>query len=250
MAEQIVEKQEKVRKIGSMIVLGCCFIGTVVMLILFSQPGFHENTDNMFRQIISFFVELWYTMPWGIILLISGLVVPLVGLLATSPLDRLTRRIPFCDLPLNYVRLSFEYHPGLRFLPAFVTIVYLVTGAFMQGADSGTDFDPDSYNPFAYQYSAGEWVNWCFMVLAVFAVFLIVAEGIVNAGWLGMVIHIPLVLAANVYLVVLFVGIMFVAVTLLGFIGKLLAAIAVLPVVAAMGAVGRNRKEVVVIRKE
>lgn len=88
------------------------------------------------------------------------------------------------------------------------------------------------------------------MVLAVFAVFLIVAEGIVNAGWLGMVIHIPLVLAANVYLVVLFVGIMFVAVTLLGFIGKLLAAIAVLPVVAAMCAVGRNRKEVVVIRKE
>lgn len=65
-----------------------------------------------------------------------------------------------------------------------------------------------------------------------------------------MVIHIPLVLAANVYLAVLFVGIMFVAVTLLGFIGKLLAAVAVLPFLAGMSAVGRNKKEVVVIRKE
>lgn len=177
------EKQDKARKTGLGIVLGCCLVGTVVMLILFSQPDFHENTDNVFRQIISFFVGLWNTMPWGIILLISSLVVPLLGLLAVSPLDRLTRRIPFCDLPLNHVKLSFEYTPGLRFLPAFVTMIYLVIGAFMQGADSGTDFDPDTYNPFAYQYSAGKWVNWCFMVLAVFARFLVIAEGIVNAGW-------------------------------------------------------------------
>lgn len=87
------EKQEKTRKIGLAVTLGCCLIGTIVTLIIFSQPGFHENTDNLFRSLISYFVNLWNTAPWGIVILIGALAVPLLGLFAVDPLDRITRRI-------------------------------------------------------------------------------------------------------------------------------------------------------------
>lgn len=245
-----IEKQEKTRKIGLAVTLGCCLIGTIVTLIIFSQPGFHENTDNLFRSLISYFVNLWNTAPWGIVILIGALAVPLLGLFAVDPLDRITRRIPSGGFLLDHVKLSFEIKPGLRFLPAFMVIIYFVIGSFMLGDGNIVDFDPDSYNPFAYQYSAGEWVNWCFMVLTVFALFLIIAEGIVNAGALGIIIHIPVVLAANIYLTVLMVGIMFAAVTILGFIGKLFMSALAVSLLTPSFLVERKKKIEITIKQK
>lgn len=217
-----MEKQKSPYAVGTAVTLACCAVGTAAALVLFSQPGFHEQTDEFFRQAIDFFVKLWNTMPWGFVILGCALAVPLLGLLALPYWDILTRRAPGGSFFYDRARPCLEINAGLRFLPAFLIIIYFVIAAFMQESDSGMSFDPASYIPFAESYAPGEILNFVFVTLTLFSLLLVISDGIISAGPWGMLLHIPVILAANVFLAVLMTGIMFVCVTLLGFIGKML----------------------------
>lgn len=216
----------RAQRIGTAITLLCCAVGTVVALILFSTPDFHENTDAFFKGLIDFLVE-YFNTGWGGLLLIAGaLAVPLLAILVLPLWDMLMTRIPLGDFLENHVGLCFDRHPGLRFLPAFITAIYFLIASFMGDAD----FNPESYNPFAQQYSAGEWVNFVYMVLVVFSLLLVIAESAVSAGFWGMLLHIPVILAANIYIAVIVAELMFVATALLGFIGQIVAVVVCLPI--------------------
>lgn len=217
-------EQKNSRPVGVILTLACCIAGTVGILAAFSVPGHHENTDALFKSLIDFFVGLWNTMPWGIVMLAGALVFPILGLLL-SRWDRLTRKIPSGEFLYDRVGLSFERRAGLRFIPSFLMMLYLIIAAFMQGADSSVGFDPPGYFPFGQNYSAGEWLNFIFVTLVVFSLLLIIAEGVISAGPVGALLHISMILIANVYLTMLMVGIMFVCVSLLGFIGKVIMAV-------------------------
>lgn len=236
-----MEKQHS-RMVGVIITLVCCAAGTIGMLAAFSLPNHHENTDALFKKLIDFFVGLWNTMPWGIVLLAGALIVPLLGLLALPFLDRLTRRAPAGSFLYDNVGLSLENRPGLRFVPSFLTVIYFIIAAFLQGADSSVSFDPPGYFPFTQSYSAGEWLNFVFVTLTLFSLFLVIADGVISAGPWGLLIHIPVILAANVYLVVLMTAIMFVVVTLFGFVGKILMTAVALVFIGGVSAVTQRKK--------
>lgn len=234
-----MEKQHS-RRVGTAITLACCAAATIAMLAVFSRPYHHEKTDALFKQLIDFFVELWNTMPWGIVILAGALIVPLLGLLALPFWDILTRRAPAGSFLFDNVGLSFENRAGLRFVPSFLTIIYFIIAAFMKGADSSMSFDPPGYFPFTQSYSAGEWLNFVFVTLMLFSLFLVIAEGVISAGPWGMLIHIPVIIAANIYLIVLMTAIMFVAVTLFGFIGKIIMSAIALTFVGGISAVAQR----------
>lgn len=241
-------EQRSSRPVGTIITLACCVGCTIGVLAAFSAPGHHERTDALFRSLIDFFVGVWNTMPWPIVMLAGALVFPILGLLL-SRWDRLTRNIPSGMFLYERVGLSMEERTGLRFIPSFLMMLYLLIAAFMQGADSTVSFDPPSYFPFGQEYGAGEWLNFIFMTLIVFSLFLIIAEGIVNAGPVGAIVHIPVILTANVYLTLLAVGIMFVCVALLGFIGKVIMAVMTLALWGAFAAI-TPRTEIRYIEKK
>ena len=238
---------EKTRNTGLFIVLLCCLVGTIIALIFFSAPNFHENIDILFQDAISWVDGMWNSGTAApFILLGCGIAFPILGALAVTPLDSLLRCLPMGEFLTSRVKLGFDDAPGVRFLPAFLFIIYFIVGAFINGANSDADFNVENYNPFLQQYTAAEWVNWVFVVLAVFSLLLIIAEGVVNAGPIGVLIHLPIVIVANIYIVVLAVIILFVAVTLLGFIGKILAVALVLPF---LGACVRPKTEIRYIPK-
>ena len=234
-----MEKQKRSSCAGIWITLLCCAVITAGLLILFSQRDFHQNTDNMFRELINFSVTAWNTMPWGIVILISALALPLIGALALTPWDTLMRSAPGGRFLYDRIGLSFDGRPGLRFIPAFLTIVYLIVAGFMRNADSSVSFDP-VYNPFM-QHSAGEWLNIIFVTLTVFSLLLITAEGIINAGPFGMLLHIPVIMTANVFLVLLTVAILFVGVNLLGILWQIIMAIILMPLFILMLALGKQQ---------
>lgn len=231
-------KQDRTGRTGLIITLIICAAGTAAVLAFFSHPEHHEKTDELFRRLISFFVTAWNTMPWGIVILAGGLVVPLLGIIVLPHFDELTRCAPAGSLLYDNVGLCFETSPGLRFLPSLLTSLYLIIAAFMQGAEADMSFDPPSYFPFGQELSAGQWLNVIFMALTVFSLLLVCAEGVISAGPFGMILHIPVILAANVYIAVLVTGIMFVGVTLLGFVGKVIVSAIVL---TCFGTAARRR---------
>ena len=216
------EKQEQPHTAGTVIAMLCCAAGTAALLISFSRPDFHAQTDESFRRLIDWSVKLWNTMPWGFVILGCALSLPLLGLLALPAWGRLTRKAPGGSFLYDRARPCFERTAGIRFLPSFLVVFYFIIAAFMQGADQSMSFDPPGYIPLSGDYSAGEILNVIFMALTVFSVLLIVADGVISAGPWGMLLHIPVILAGNVFLALLMTGIMFVSVTLLGFFGKIL----------------------------
>lgn len=243
-------KEERSGRAGLIITLIICAVGTIALMAFFSRPEHHEKTDELFRKLIAFFVSAWNTMPWGIVMLAGGLVVPLFGILVLPPFDRLTRRAPAGSFLYDNVGLHFESSIGLRFLPSLLMSLYLIIAAFMQGADANMSFDPPSYFPFGQEMGAGQWLNLIFMALTLFSLLLVCAEGIISAGPFGMIVHIPVILAANVYIVVLMAGIMFVCVTLLGFIGKLIVSAIALSCFSTVSAVTvKHRTEIRYIEK-
>lgn len=197
-----VEEAKKIvgrRRLALAVTIICCFLGTIGALMLFSRPDFHENADKFARSIITPVTEWLNTMPWALIVFFGAALVIVLGFIALKPLDRLTRRIPSGEFLLEHVGLSFEGRKGiLRFLPGIVTTLYFAVGAFLRFLDPETDFNPESYNPLSQQYGLGEWANWLFMVLVVFTLLLVIAEGIVNGGPLGIIVHIPLIVLANI----------------------------------------------------
>lgn len=242
-------KQDKGRT-GLIITLIICAAGTAALLAFFSRSDHHEQTDELFKGLIAFFVAAWNTMPWGIVILAGGLAVPLIGILALPPFDRLTRRAPAGSFLYDRVGLHFEYSAGLRFLPSLLMSLYLIIAAFMQGADESMNFDPPGYFPFGQELSAGQWLNLVFVALTVFSLLLVCAEGAISAGPLGMLLHIPVILAANVYITALMAGIMFVCVTVFGFIGKIIISAIVLSCFGtASAAAARHRTEIRYIEK-
>ncbi len=187
------------RKLALAVTIVLCILGTIGALMLFSQPNFHENADKFARSIITPVTGWLNTMPWALFVFFGAALVIVLGFIALKPLDRLTRRIPSGEFLLDHVDLSFEGRKGiLRFLPGIVTTLYFAVGAYLRVLDPETDFDPESYNPLSQEYGLGEWANWLFMVLAVFTLLLVIAEGIVNGGPLGIVLHIPLIVLANI----------------------------------------------------
>ena len=109
-----------------------------------------------------------------------------------------------------------------------------IIAAFMQGADESMNFDPPGYFPFGQELSAGQWLNLVFVALTVFSLLL----------------HIPVILAANVYITALMAGIMFVCVTVFGFIGKIIISAIVLSCFGtASAAAAKHRTEIRYIEK-
>lgn len=88
------EKQEHPHTAGTVIAMLCCAAGTAALLISFSRPDFHAQTDESFRRLIDWSVKLWNTMPWGFVILGCALSLPLLGLLALPAWGRLTRKAP------------------------------------------------------------------------------------------------------------------------------------------------------------
>lgn len=222
------------RRLALVITLVCCFICTVATLAVFSRPNHHSNIDAFFKGVLDFFTKAWNTGPWGFVILGGGVAIPLVSLLVIPRWDVLTRRAPGGSFLYDNVGLCFERRIGFRFIPAFLTILYLVIAAFMRRFDNSASFDPPSYFPFGQHYSGGEWLNLVFVTLTVFSIFLVIAEGVISSGPWGMIIHIPVILAANVCLVAAMTAIMFVVVTLLGFLGQLIMAFIALSALGGM----------------
>lgn len=223
------EKLEKRRRNGLFISLSVCVVSTVIVLILFSREGFHQQTDELFRLLIEQLTAFWNTGYGGIILLVCGLLVPLAELFLLPIIDSLTRRAPAGSFLSNNIKLNFELCGGLRFLPGFLVIIYFIIAGFMRNSDKSISFDPDSYSPFV-SHSAGEWLNICFMALTIFSLVLIIIEGIVAAGPWGMLIHLPLTLAANIYFVVLVCAIMFIASLLFGAVAAIIVMSIIMPI--------------------
>lgn len=218
----MVEEKANKRGVGLAVVLILCVIFTVVLFVIYSQPTFHSDIDALFNLCIDFFVEVWNTkLVWAILMLVGALVVPLIGIFAITPLDAVLSCIPSGSFLSERVKLCFDYTPGVRFLPGLVTILYFIVASIASGGKKA-DFDPDSYYPFSQQYCATEWINWVYMLLVTFSLMLVVAEAFVNAGFFGALVHIPIMIAANLYLILLALAIMFVAITILGFLGKLM----------------------------
>lgn len=208
---------EKNRKIGLMITLALCALGTVITLVMFSREGFHQRADELFKWLVERLAEFFNNGYGGYIILAGALVVPLGTLFLLPAIDALARCAPAGSFLLDRVGLYFGNCCGIRFLPAFSVSVYFIIAGFMRSGDKTMDFDPESYNPFA-PHGAGEWLNIVFMALTIFALLVVIAEGVIAAGPWGMIIHIPLVLAANVYFVALVTAIMAVAANLFGII--------------------------------
>lgn len=216
---------EKKRNIGLLITLTACLVGTIITLIAFSREEFHQQTDDWFKELGNQLVEYWNTGYGGILILVCGLIFPIAGVCLLPRLDRLTRRFPLGNVVYSNVKLSFENYPSLRFIPSFLVSTYFIIAAFMRNYDNAASFNPQNYSPFA-QHTAGEWLNVIFMTLAIFSILLIVAEGISSAGIWGMILHIPVIILANILFTTLIVVIMFVFNILFGlFVSALLLSI-------------------------
>lgn len=240
MQEIIEDSSEKTRKIGLLITLAVCAVGTIIALIFFSQEGFHQRTDALFGWFAELLADFFNNGWGGFVVLAGALVVPLVTLLLLPAIDVLTRLAPAGGFLLNHVKLNFENHSGVRFLPSFLVSIYFIIGSFMRNDDKMISFDPDNYNLFA-GHGAGERLNIIFMALTVFSLLLIIAEGIISAGPWGMIIHIPLVLAANVYFVALVTAIMAFIANILGILVSAIAMSIVAPIFIIMAIIAIRR---------
>ncbi len=144
-------------------------------------------------------LKLWHF----IVCLVLAAAVPLL-----SALDGLLRRLPLGGLISGRVKMSlFDRVPIFRFLPLVALTLFLTVGAtFLQPQFKRT----------------APWVSYLLFGFLVFSVLLLLIEAVINAGILGALIHIPLLIAGNAGLFVAFImAITGVVMAVAGFIGIL-----------------------------
>lgn len=98
---------EKNRKIGLMITLAICALGTVITLVMFSREGFHQRTDELFKWLGERLAEFFNNGYGGYIILAGALLVPLGTLFLLPSIDALARRAPAGSFLLDRVGLYF-----------------------------------------------------------------------------------------------------------------------------------------------
>lgn len=222
------------RKLFCAITVLLCLIGTTSILILFSRPNYHKNIDAFFKGIIDYFLELSLT-PWILVPFVVALFFFILTIVFLSKIDKSARRMPSGSFLYKRVGLCFENHIALRFLPAFITMVYFICGGVMAFFEKEISFNPQSYFPIPILNGSGELLNFIYVTLCAFSLFLVAAEGIISSCPIGAVLHIPAVMVANIFLILAGVTIAFVFINLISALFQIAAAVLVIFVVILVG---------------
>ena len=219
---QEIQKFVRRRKLGTVITVLVCLLGTICVLALFSRPAHHNETDSFFRMVLDFYNNKVNGTYWLLAVYVVGVLLLLVVVLGfLTRFDKFARRARGGSFLYDRVGLCFEGRMGLRFLPALVGVVYFVLAAVMRAQNEVMNFDPPTYFPIGQHYSAGQWLNFAFVTLEVFLILLVVADAFISAGPWGAIVHLAVILPLNVYAMVTVLGILYEVVQLVGFIVQL-----------------------------
>lgn len=203
-----MEKQKRSSCAGIWITLLCCAAITAGIIAAFSSVELRQSALKIFTQAITGYSGLTQTMPWFIILPLGLIALVILGIAVLPGLDRLTRRVPGGDALYSRIGFSFERFPVLRFVPAFSAAMYYAVVLF-QSLLSFKRIEQESlsaqYEERLIEYGVTELI---FAVIIVFSALAVIAEGIVNAGFPGMLLHIPLVAASNIAMAVFMISIL------------------------------------------
>lgn len=178
------------------------YIATVILVLvcaglsLLSIPllnYYQGGAENVFGMIEAAWGRAW----WSKLLIIAGGLMLIFFGYAINYADNVLRYLPLGNsIKKHFDFQFFSSHPMLRFAPAALLAIFFAVTVVMELFSKPEGIT--AYSLSGEGYTGYQWFEQIITVLAIFSLLMIIADGIINAGIIGSLIHNPVIICSNI----------------------------------------------------
>ena len=172
------------------LVLACAGLSLLSIPLLNHYQG---GAENVFGVMEAAWSRAWWSK---LLIIVGGLLLIFFGY-AINYADDVLRCLPLGNSIKNRFDFRlFEAHPLLRFAPAALLAIFFAVTVVAElfGKPEGIT----EYSLSGEGYTGYQWFEQIITLLAIFSLLMIIADGVINAGIIGSLIHNPVMICSNV----------------------------------------------------